>query len=605
MSTDTATRVPILTAARMKACDAHTIRDLGIPSRTLMERAARAVVNALVRHADRLPGATVTVLCGRGNNGGDGFAVARLVAAGEGNTPTLTRTARVIYIGPWTSGIDGKAMPDKEKMSPECAAQYELARAAGVMICAPTDEASIPVDPAAGCIVDALFGIGLDRPLDHATTAFVDRLRVSGQPVLAVDIPSGIHADTGSVLGTTLPAAVTVTMQALKPGLVLYPGAEFVGLLEVADIGVSLEDPRIEPPAEEMPKRLDADTASVRESTAAPRKITPHLNGYLADDGLLLAALPPRSRRTHKGTYGQVALLCGSSGMSGAATLAARAALRSGVGLCRVVTPTENRVVLQITVPEAIVTTYTPDALVRACPSPSASADEKAFHINRKAIRDAVSAADGLVMGCGLGTTAAASIALYVALESIPVDKCPPIVLDADALNLLVADPTLWDTAALTAPERRVVITPHPAEMARLTGLSVPSILADPLAAARDLAARRGVTVVLKDAHTVIAAPNGRFCVCRAGNAGMATGGSGDVLAGILGSLLTQRRHALADVEAFAETVAAGVYLHAAAGDAAAATVGEYALVAGDIAEGITAVTAPLSDTRSPSCRVY
>ncbi len=576
MTTTVPSLVPILTAARMKACDAHTIRDLGIPSRTLMERAAAAVVSALVRNPDRLPGQTVTILCGRGNNGGDGFAVGRLLAAGEGNTPALTRLPRILYVGPWTADEHQAPIPDKASMSSACAEQYELAAAAGVPILPPACLDDMASFAAAGCIVDALFGIGLDRPLDAATIALLDRLRATGQPVLAVDIPSGIHADTGAVLGTALSAAVTVTMQALKPGLLLYPGAELVGCIEVADIGVSLDDPR---PYDA------ADTADH----------SPHPNGCLADEALLRAVLPPRRRRTHKGTYGQALLLCGSTGMSGAATLSARAALRAGAGLCRVLTTDDNRVVLQITVPEAIVTTYgttTPDVTT---------------------LRAAVATADALVAGCGLGTSAASATALRAVLNACPADGSVPVVLDADALNLLAADPTLWDTTALTAPARRVVITPHPAEMSRLTAKPIAAILADPLAAARELAAARGVTVLLKDAHTVIAAPDGYLLVCRAGNAGMATGGSGDVLAGVLGALLGQRRAdrtptnppstaGAAPTASVAAIAAAAAYLHAAAGDIAAATLGEYALVAGDIVNALPAVTASFSTTTSPPC---
>ncbi len=554
---------PILSAARMKACDTHTIRDLGTPSRTLMERAAAAVVDALDRHADLFPGHTVTVLCGRGNNGGDGFAVARLLAESGANTPDSACVARVIYAGPWT--ID-RVAPDTGRMSAECAVQYELAYAAGVVILPPESaEALTSVMGGArdGTIVDALFGIGLDRPFAAATEALLARLRATGQPVLAVDIPSGVHADTGEILGGVLPATLTVTMQALKPGLLLYPGAAYAGRIEIADIGVSLEDPR----------GADTPTGGLN---------TPHPEGAVADRTLLPVALPPRHRRTHKGTYGQLALLCGSTGMSGAAVLATKSSLRTGVGLARVITPSDNRLVLQTTTPEAIVTTYDPD-------TPALDA-----------LAAAVSACDGLVAGCGLGTTDTAAAVLRTALDALPADAAHPVVLDADALNLLAADPTLWETAALSSPDRRVVITPHPAEMARLSGLPVTDILADPLAVARGLAARRGVTVVLKDAHTVIASPTGGYSICRAGNAGMATGGSGDVLAGILGAILTQRRAALPDADALTTLSSAAVYLHAAAGDSAAARVGEYSLVAGDIVDAIADIIRPLSDTRTP-----
>jgi NAD(P)H-hydrate epimerase len=298
-----------------------------------------------------------------------------------------------------------------------------------------------------------------------------------------VDIPSGIHADTGAVMGVALPAALTVTMQALKAGLLLYPGADYAGEVVVADLGI--------------------DLSSAEKPFA-----------HLADETLLRAVLPPRQRRTHKGTYGQLALLCGSEGMSGAAVLATKAALRSGVGLSRVVTPECNRVVLQATAPEAIVSVYHDPA-------------EAADHAE----------GDALVLGCGLGVSDLSREALRSMLKVCPADgTVPPVVLDADGINHAVKDPSLWGD--LLAHHRQVIVTPHPVEMSRLCGKPVPRILAAPVEVAKEFAATWGVTVVLKDAHTVIASPEGEVFICAAGNAGMATGGSGDALAGVIGAMM-------------------------------------------------------------------
>ncbi|MBQ9151507.1 MAG: NAD(P)H-hydrate dehydratase, partial [Clostridia bacterium] len=289
---------------------------------------------------------------------------------------------------------------------------------------------------------------------------------------------------------------------------------------------------------------------------------------------LLRRVLPPRTRRSHKGTYGWVILLCGSEGMSGAAVLATKAALRSGVGIARVLTPEVNRVVLQTSIPEAIVTAYD---------TPTAAAG--------------YADADGLVLGCGLGVSETAREALRAILNLRPAEGSVPAVLDADGLNHLAKDPTLWDTALLSAPDKQVVITPHPAEMSRLCGRSIPAILADPVGTALAYAREHGVTVVLKDAHTVIASPEGDLYICATGNAGLAKGGSGDVLAGVIGALLTQNRARLEHDLTVAEIAAAGVYLHAAAGDLTARALGEYGMLATDVIERLPLVCREFSDS--------
>jgi NAD(P)H-hydrate epimerase len=262
--------------------------------------------------------------------------------------------------------------------------------------------------------------------------------------------------------------------------------------------------------------------------------------------------------------------------MSGAAVLATEAALRSGVGLARVLTPACNRVVLQTSVPEAIVSVY-----------------DKPQELT------AYARADALVLGCGLGTSELSRAALRGMLDACPCDGTVPAVLDADGLNLLAVEPELWKTSLLSAPDRQVVITPHPAEMSRLSGLSVAEILSDPVSVAADFARKRGVTVVLKDAHTVIASPDGQVFICFAGNAGMAKGGSGDALAGVIGALLAQNRHRLGQDLTVSEIAAAGVYLHGRAGDLTAEALGEYGMLTSDLIERIPLVCKSFSDSRT------
>ena len=214
------TSLPVLTAAKMRLCDEHTIRELHIPSRTLMERAARAAVSCLLGRPSLFPQGSVLVLCGSGNNGGDGLAAARFLADGSQGE---SRPVTVVYLGRLTP----EGLPDTDRMSQECARQYALARQAGIPVL-PPDRAT---DALSGCsaVVDAVFGIGLDRPVEGAMGAFLRRVAETGRPVLAIDIPSGVYTDTGAVPGAALSAAVTVTMQALKPGLLLYPGAALCG----------------------------------------------------------------------------------------------------------------------------------------------------------------------------------------------------------------------------------------------------------------------------------------------------------------------------------------------------------------------------------------
>lgn len=552
------TSLPILTAAQMRLCDEHTIRELHIPSRTLMERAARAAVSCLLGRPSLFPEGSVLVLSGSGNNGGDGLAAARFLADGSQGE---SRPVTVVYLGRLTP----EGLPDTNRMSQECARQYALVRQAGIPVLSP-DRAA---DALSGCsaVVDAVFGIGLDRPVEGAIGAFLRHVAETGRPVLAIDIPSGVYTDTGAVPGAALPAAVTVTMQALKPGLLLYPGAALCGEVVVADIGIDLS-PVCRPASSPA---TDADPAD------AP-------TACLVGEDMLRVALPPRSRRSHKGTYGRLALLCGSYGMAGAAILSASAALRCGVGLAQVVTPADNRVILQTTLPEAVLTLYD-----REVPDPAA-------------LLTAVANPDGLVAGCGLGTGEAACTVLRSLLSRkppAPGEVSLPLVLDADALTLLSRHPDLWDCALLTDPHRQVVITPHPAEMARLCGRAVGEILADLPGTALSFARSYGVVVVLKDAHTVIASPDGQVWICAAGNAGMAKGGSGDVLAGVIGSLLVQNRHRLGRNLSAGQVAAAGVLLHAMAGDRAAESTGEYGLLASDTVAALAAVTRPFSDSRT------
>ena len=555
-------RKPILLSADMRACDRHTITELGIPSRTLMERAARAVVDCLYRRTDLFPRGRVLILCGNGNNGGDGMAAARFIADGSAGE---AREVSVLYTGIWDAA--GTA-PDRTAMSEECAYQYGLLLSAGIPVLPP--DAVHAALREASTVIDAMLGIGLRGPVRGSVPEVIEAVTRSGLPVLAVDIPTGVNADNGRIMGHALPAQATVTVQALKAGLLLYPGADLCGEITVADVGIDL----------------------------APAKVP---FACLADGDLIRDILPPRVRRSHKGSYGRVLAVCGSVGMSGAAVLCARGALRAGAGLVEVLTPEENRLVLQISLPEAIVNAYDTRSAAIGSADPEAGVRRATL---RRQITDALSRASAVVVGCGLGTSETSRLVLRTVLECFPAERRVPLVLDADALNLLAEDKSLFETKALTAPDRCVILTPHPIEMARLyaDGASerelLPTVLEDTAGVAAKFAARQGVTVVLKDAHTVIAptTPDGSRYICPFGNAGMATGGSGDVLAGIIAALFADRTVKRSEVAAVA---AAGVALHALAGDRAAALLGEHGMIPSDLVEQIPFVTKGFSDTKT------
>ncbi len=528
-------KTPVLTADLMRRCDTHTINTLGIPSQALMERAAQGVVKYMEANANVFfaSGSRVLVLCGSGNNGGDGFAAARFLHEGTVGKP---REVSVCYCGALTA----EGSPDTTKMSVECARQYDYLRSMLIPVFSPAQvEHSLSH---ADVVVDALFGIGLDRPITGVLAELINAVNGRHIPVLAVDMPSGIHSDTGAVMGTAIRATATVTMQALKVGQLLYPGADFCGDIKICDIGVDL-------------------------TPAAEHTVC------LADREVLAAMMPSRNRRTHKGTYGQIALVCGSHGMGGAAILATKAALRTGAGLVRAVTPECNREIMQISVPEAVLSCYASEAS------------------DLKALTRARATCDGVVIGCGLGTSNEALTLLGAWLDALPIRPDFPVVLDADALNLISKNPWLWQTRLLTEGRRQVIMTPHPMEMARLTGKTVGEVLSSLTDTAVDFAKEHDVTVVLKDAHTVIASPDGETYLCPFGNAGMAKGGCGDVLAGIIGALSVQRRDDIGHGLTLSDVAAAGVVLHALSGDAAAELYGEYAMTPTDIIECIGRVT--------------
>jgi NAD(P)H-hydrate epimerase len=504
----------VVTAEEMRALDKHTIEQIGVPGAVLMETAGRAVVE-LVGELIETPRARIAVWAGAGNNGGDGFVVARHLA---------NRGARVqVVLCAEASSIHGEAL-----------VHFEACRRSGVEIRLALDEAAVDAaaDATAGAevIVDALFGTGLVRALEGRFRRAVDRINAHAGLKIAVDVPSGLDSDRGVPLGACVRADHTVTFALPKRGLVGAPGFTFAGELHVADIGI--------------PERLAPDRCRLNdESVLAP-----------------LASADPLA---HKGTYGHLAILAGSTGKTGAALLCGRGALRGGAGLTTVIAPLSARDALDGQIPELMTAWYPGEEPVD--PAAAFAAIEPVLDG-----KDAIAAGPGIPTGRTMG-------ALLRRVCTAAGKR--PVVLDADALNLVASTPRLLDGAQPGV----LVLTPHPGEAARLLGRSTADVQADRYATATELARKLSAFVALKGARTVIATPDGRLAVNPTGNPGLGAGGTGDVLTGVTGALLAR------GIDAFSALCAA-VWLHGAAGDRVAAERGARGFLAHEVADAIPRV---------------
>jgi NAD(P)H-hydrate epimerase len=503
----------VLNTRQMREADRRTIEDVGIASIVLMENAGRQVVAVLESTFDNLDEMQVAVLCGRGNNGGDGFVVARILR--ERGVAVLT------YLLGLASDVAGDARTNLIVLRNLGADIVEIGDA-GAWELHGTDVLG------ADLVVDALFGTGLDGPLTGLAETVVADLNAADVPVVSIDLPSGLSADTAEIPGPAVDASLTVTLAAPKLPLVLAPAESLAGGLVVADIGIP----------EAVLRDLDGPWVEMLTRDTIRRLVE------------------PRTPDSHKGDYGHVLVVAGSPGRTGAASLAARAALRSGAGLVTVGTPRSSAAVVAALGAEYM-----------TLPLPEAVDGTTAF----EALDELLGFdADVVVVGPGLGRSASAAALVHALVERSGV----PLVLDADALNAFAGEAERLEGRDGTS----IVITPHPGEMARLTGLPVADIQAHRLDIARDFAVSHRVHVVLKGHRTIIAAPDGRTTINPTGNPGMATGGTGDVLSGMIGAWLAQ----LLDPDA-ATRIA--VYLHGVAGDLAAADEGEVAVIAGDVAD--------------------
>jgi len=508
--------IPVLTADEMRRADRHAISEAGIPGTLLMENAGSAVARFV---AERHPHAgRIAVLCGRGMNGGDGFVVARQLAA----------RSEAFLLGR-RDDVKGDARHHLLECEKAGGRVSEVASPEGW-------PAALARIEAADLIVDAVLGTGLRSAPNGLAALAIDAMRArlaAGVPVVAVDLPSGVPSDSGELEWPVAGASATVTFAAPKRGHLLPPACETIGELVVADIGI---------PA------------------ASLAAVGPML--FLIEDRDAAVAFPRRARSAHKGDFGHVLVVAGSIGKTGAAVLAAGGALRSGAGLVTVATPEPCL---------AVVATARAEIMTEPLAVTGSGGLDPASLANLTAL---ARERDAAVLGPGLGQDAGTRELVRRFARECPV----PLVVDADALNAL---------AALGAGGRELlrgrgaatILTPHPGEMARLVGRPTAELQRDRVGAALMLARETGAIVVLKGERTVVAEPGGRAAICPTGNPGMATGGTGDVLSGVAGSLLARHGALLA--------ATAAPFVHGRAGDLVARRIGEEGLVAGDLVEAL------------------
>ncbi|MBO5460629.1 MAG: NAD(P)H-hydrate dehydratase [Ruminococcus sp.] len=439
--------------AWMQKADAYTIQGIGVPSVVLMEHAAQSMISAL--EENNIDCSRTLIVCGSGNNGGDGFAIARLLYQKK-------NYVTVVFAGKESS------------MTEECRIQCQVVRNMGIPVVTeiPENEYSL--------VIDALFGVGLSREVGGHYAELIEQMNALSGTKAAVDIPSGVSAFSGKVLGIAFEADLTVTFQCEKIGCVMFPGKQYAGQVIVTDIGISTE--------------IFAGKNEIR---------------YTMDAADLKKHLPKRSQNTHKGSYGKVLMITGSKGMAGAAYLSAKAAYVCGAGLVQIYTDEANRTVLQQLLPEAIISTYE--------------------EYEEEKLKQLLTWADVVCMGCGLGQGTLSKKIFKAAMQY----NTAPCVIDADGLNILSEHMEL-----LKDCRTEMILTPHMKEMSVLLGCSVKEVMENRFELLEKFVNEYPAVCVLKDARTAVASKNSPVYVNTLGNQAMAKAGSGDVLAGTITGLL-------------------------------------------------------------------
>ncbi len=503
----------LATPEQMKKIDGCAINEYGIPGILLMENAAAAVAAEAVSMMGGCGDRIVAIVAGRGNNGGDAFAAARLLHSKGADV-------RVFLLG------------EKNGLSGDALSNMEILERIGIKIIELTQESCpdgfLKELAASHLILDGLFGTGLKRAITGFAAEIIEMINSAGKPVLSIDIPSGIDGGDGSVKGVCIKADATVTFCMPKLGLVLNPGCGYTGRLVTADIGI---------PACVLEKQ--------------------DIRIWTIDSRMASGMMPGRRVDSNKGDYGRVLIITGSTGMTGSGCLASISALRTGAGLVYTGVPKSLAGIYAAKLTEPIVIPLEDNG----AGSLTASCAEHILDFMKKM--------DAVAIGPGLTSTEE----IRKIVEKVILASEVPIVIDADALNAVSADPSVLKKLKADA-----VVTPHPGEMARLTGKSIKEVQSDRVGTALSFAQEYGVTVVLKGSRTVVASADGRVFINTTGNAGMATAGTGDVLTGIIAGLAAQGVR-------IGDAAAAGVYLHGLAGDAAADYKGMNGLLAGDLAD--------------------
>jgi ADP-dependent NAD(P)H-hydrate dehydratase / NAD(P)H-hydrate epimerase len=502
----------VLNTQQMRDADRQTIDDIGLPSVVLMENAGRQAVAAMEAAFDDLASSRVGVLCGRGNNGGDGFVVARTLAQ--------RGIEAAVYLLGSVADVRGDARIHLEILGRVGLTVVEITNA---------QEWELHFSEISECdlIVDAIVGTGFHGPLTGLLETVVADVNGLGVPVVAIDLPTGVSADSHEVEGEAIEASMTVTLAAPKLPLILPPADAYGGDLVIADIGI-------------------------------PGSVIDELDGpwlELLTRERMRELVPARAADSHKGDFGRVLVIAGSLGRTGAAPLAATGALRSGAGLVTIATPKSCVPILAAMAPEYM----TVGLEETGTGTVDFSAADRVLDFK----------ADVIAIGPGLGQDPSTAAFVHAVVERSGV----PLVIDADALNAFAGEPE-----RLTGRDGvDVIITPHPGEMARLLNIDIEQVQADRLDHAREFAASHRCHVVLKGHRTIVAGPEGRSFVNLTGNAGMATGGTGDLLTGMIAAWFAQ----ILDAEGACKLA---VYLHGTAGDLAEADEGEVALLPTDIA---------------------
>ncbi len=504
--------IELITGSQMASIDRRAV-DSGVPSIELMEAAGQGVTRVVENLLGDFQNRHIVILCGKGNNGGDGFVIARQAAQSRAKVQVFTATS--------AREITGDAKTNLDRLPPD--------------IVQPVDHITTVQHALANAdiAVDALLGTGIQGPPRGIYADLINALTRARCPIVAVDIPSGLNADTGEIEGACATATRTVTFARPRIGHFFYPGRARCGNLHLIDIGIP-------------PSAIEAER--IRTS--------------LIDNRRCARLLPHREPDVHKGDCGRVYILAGSVGLTGAAALSANAALKGGAGLVTLGVPKSLNDILETKVTEAM-TQPLPEIKKVRCLSLRARCE----------IQRACCTADSIAIGPGLGTHRE-TVEL---IRRLVRDLRSPAVIDADALNALAGD-----LAAVRACKTPLVLTPHIGEFARLTGYSISEMQRDPIARATEFATDVGATTVLKGAPTIVATPEGRAHINPTGNPGMATGGTGDVLTGLLAALIGQGLNP-------SDAACTAVYLHGLAADIAAKKTGQISLIASDIIENFAA----------------